>query len=63
MMPEKVIVKEVEVVTRQPLNLRECGINLLNIERLTALIKCVLIAEVTMMGATPRNNNGIGNEI
>jgi hypothetical protein len=62
-MPKQMVVKEVEMAARKALNLCKCVINLLNIERLAALIKGIFIAEVAVVRAAPGDNNAIGNKI
>ena len=53
------VVEEIEMAARQPFNFGQRGVNGLRIEALPALEERLLIAEVTDMGATARNDQRV----
>ena len=60
---EQVIVEEVEMAARQPIDLGERVVDALRVEGLAALEERVLVAEVAVLRAAARDDDRVGHEI
>jgi hypothetical protein len=60
---EQVVVEKVEMPARQPRDLRQRIVDALRVERSAAGEERVLVAEVTMLRAAARHDDGVGDEI
>src|SRR6185312_13672101 len=63
LMPEQMIVQEIEMSSRKPVDLRQRRIHLLGIEDSAAFEKRILIAKVAMMRTAARHDDRVGNQV
>jgi hypothetical protein len=60
---QQVVVEEVEMSSREPLDLPERGVHTLGVEAAAPGEEGVLVAEVTVVRTPPRHHDGVGDEV
>src|SRR5262245_21412078 len=57
------VIQKIEMTSGQPVNFRESIVHALSVDRPTSVEKCILVTEITVLGTSASNHNGIGYEV